>query len=389
MLRNQRPGDIGYLDSSGAWRALSPGANNTVLTIASGFPAYSASPSFTNLSVSGWARVGSLVVPTNTTAGDFTAERIWVPDQASSSQTGLINAYSNSATHPFLSRVDSGSPLGRPGFYVQGAAALPIFAGLRSQGTIASPSAVLNGNTLVGLDGYGFVDATTVAGPHGAFRLVASENWSSTNKGTLATLGLTANGSASPVTNHSWTTVAYTITGYVDASVGFRQGTMTAGRVLRSDGTNFVSSTLAGTDVVADYAAYTPTVTQSGTVTSFTTNTVRWSQTGKTVHVSGALVINNAGTAAANNDISVSLPVNWATQALAGMGGTAQIYDSSADILYPAAIRITAAGSFKMVPVDQVATAYGAGGLYLGSLRFTAALATGDQIVFSLNYEAA
>lgn len=342
----------------------------------------------TNLSVSGWARVGSLVVPTNTTAGALTTESIFVPNQATSTWTGLINAYSNGASAPIVARLDSSSTA--VGYRVQGAAVVPSFAGYRSAGTIASPSAVLLNNTLAAFDAYGFYDATHESRQAG-LRFIASENWSSSAMGTSAGLNLTANGGTSLVTNHIWTTAAYTVTGSVDASAGFKvNGAATSGNVLRGDGTNFVSSTLAGTDISATYSSYTPTVTQSGTVTSFSTNVARYQQVGKRVHVYGTLIINNAGTAAGANEIRISLPVNYAFPSSAvGAAGVGSLYDASADILYPFSVRLASATVFTMLPVDQIMTGYGAGGLVLGTLRFTAALATGDVINFDFSYEAA
>ncbi len=178
--------------------------------------------------------------------------------------------------------------------------------------------------------------------------------------------------------------------GTINSTVGFTANSVApAGNVLRGDGTRFVSSTLAGTDVVAAYTGYTPTITQGGTVTSFTTNTARYSQIGKHVHVEGLLTINNAGTAAGANEIIISLPVTAAASASPVAAGAGTLYDTSADILYPFMSRITSTTAFKMVPTDQIMLTYAAGGLFMGTLRFTAALATGDQIVFNFSYEAA
>lgn len=210
------------------------------------------SPSFTNLSVSGWARVGSLVVPANTTAGDITGERIFIPNQNATSFTGLINAYSNSsAVIPIVARLDSGVGTGaQPGVRVQGAQALPVFEGLRSQGTIASPTAVTIGNTLLALNGRGFFDTTTTS-LNAQLRLFATENWSSTNRGTGASLALTAIGSAgASADSHTWTPGGYDTTGYVDADVGFRvNGAAASGQYIRGNGTNGVFSAIQAADL--------------------------------------------------------------------------------------------------------------------------------------------
>jgi len=202
------------------------------------------------ITVSTYARVGSNTAPTNTTAGHVTAEAIWVPNQASSALTGLINAYSNDSTLLFIARVDSGVPLGSPAFRAQGAAKPPIFAGLRSAGTIASPSAVLNGNVLVALNGYGFYDTTNITGPRASLQMYANENWSSTASGTYAALGLTPNGSTVNTETHIWTPDAYAVTGYLDASVGYRKGGLApSGQYIRGDGTNGVFSAIQVADV--------------------------------------------------------------------------------------------------------------------------------------------
>jgi hypothetical protein len=252
-IYNQKRGDLGAFNGVG-WVPVSTAAGVLYATAPGVLPAYSASPSLTNLSISGWERVGSLVVPTNTTAGDLTAARIWVPDHAGTFPTanGLINGYvSATATSPFVARMDSATT--DPAFFAQGAAVVPSFAGVRSAGTIASPTAVVLNNTLVGLDAWGFYSATQVSRQAG-LRFLAAENWSATNMGVTAVLNLTAVGGTAIVTNHVWTPAAYTVTGYVDASVGYRQGTMTAGRVLRSDGTNFISAQLGFSDLSGSIA---------------------------------------------------------------------------------------------------------------------------------------
>ncbi len=143
----------------------------------------------------------------------------------------------------------------------------------------------------------------------------------------------------------------------------------------------------AGTDITVSAGSYTPTVTQSGSPTLLT-STARYFQIGKLVIVIGDIVINATGGALANNEISISLPVTAATPGLLS-NGTCYLYDASADILYPCSARMNTTGSFTMLPVDQVANAYGAGGLVLGTLRFTAALAANDHIGFTVIYDAA
>ncbi len=172
----------------------------------------------------------------------------------------------------------------------------------------------------------------------------------------------------------------------LDVGTGYRvAGAAASGNVLRGDGTNFVSSTLAGTDVVAAYTGYTPTVTQSGTVTTFSTNTARYVRVGKFVHVNGRLTVNNAGGAAGANIVTVSLPVTAASSENLYVGN-GQIYDASANVLYPALVRLASTTTFDFLALASAVS--GAANLFLGTVQFTAALATSDLIDFSLTYEA-
>lgn len=148
---------------------------------------------------------------------------------------------------------------------------------------------------------------------------------------------------------------------------------------------------VTGADISATFTAYTPTITQSGTVTSYSTNTARYIQIGKLVIATGDVVINDAGSVAASNIISISLPVTAAASGLFA-NGVGYLYDSSTDTLYPFSVRMSAGvtTSFTMLPVDQVMAAYGGGGLFaLGTLRFNAALANSDHLGWTVIYEAA
>ena len=235
LLRGQRADDIGYFKASGEWVPLHRPTVASVLTHSGseGGLAWSASPTLTNLSVAGWLRVGSLVVPTNTTAGHLTAETLWVPNQSSSSFTGLINGYSNGASVPFVSRIDASST--GPGFRVQGAAVIPSLQGIRGTGTIASPGAVTSAQTLVQLAGAGFYDGSNVS-EQAAFRLTANENWSSTNRGTRAHLLLTPDASTTIGSQHLWLDEGFLTTGYLAAGFSSAPSVAGAGRLIGTDG---------------------------------------------------------------------------------------------------------------------------------------------------------
>lgn len=93
------------------------------------------------------------------------------------------------------------SPLGRlhvsrqssdNDIFNQCAAATPIYHGLRSQGTLASPTAVVSGNTLVNISGGGY-NGSANALYKGQIAIIADENWSTTANGTRITFVTTGN----------------------------------------------------------------------------------------------------------------------------------------------------------------------------------------------------
>lgn len=136
------------------------------------------------------------------------------------------------------------------------------------------------------------------------------------------------------------------------------------------------------------FTAFHPTVTQSGPVTSFSTDVCYYKQVGKLVTAFGRLVVNNAGTAAGANDIVITLPVTALfTGAAAVRIGTGAIADVSATTIYFGQAQMISATTFKLMS-DMAPLATG-GALYLGSKDMTAGLATGDFVDFSIQYEAA
>ena len=126
------------------------------------------------------------------------------------------------------------------------------------------------------------------------------------------------------------------------------------------------------------WTSWTPTVTQSGSVTVTNTRS-RYARYGRTIHFSTILTVTGSGSAGVV--IEVSLP---ATAASTGEHvGPATVFDTSATTRYPALAFLASTTSLRMVP----SSATGTGGL--GDTVFTAALGAGDTISISGTYEAA
>lgn len=132
-------------------------------------------------------------------------------------------------------------------------------------------------------------------------------------------------------------------------------------------------------DIATASTTHTPTVTQGGTVTSFTVNATRYQTEGGWITLSGYVSINNAGTAAGANNVTFSLPINAVDQA-GHIVGSGAIFDSSAGLYYRAHVAIASATTVFFYPVANANNAV------LGSDTFVAALATGDIISFTARY---
>ena len=96
-----------------------------------------------------------------------------------------------------------------------------------------------------------------------------------------------------------------------------------------------------------------------------------------------------AGAAAGANIITITLPVAASGSIGNPSAGAGSLYDLSVDTLYPYTGIINTATTFVLLPTDQIMVGYAASGLFLGALRFVAALANGDAINFNFTYEAA
>ncbi len=150
------------------------------------------------------------------------------------------------------------------------------------------------------------------------------------------------------------------------------------------DGTpSLTAAHISGSIPIADLAtsstAHTPTVTQGGTVTSFTVNATRYQTEGGWITLSGYVSVNNAGTAAGANNVTFSLPINAVDQA-GHIVGSGAIFDASAGLYYRAHVAIASATTVFFYPVANANNAV------LGSDTFVAALATGDIISFTARY---
>lgn len=144
-------------------------------------------------------------------------------------------------------------------------------------------------------------------------------------------------------------------------------------KILASDlATIFATNTDAWT-------AYTPTLTQSATVTK-TVVRANYFKIGRFVLAQVNLTVTGSGTAA--NEVRLGLPVSAAaTGALpAGLGF---IYDSSAGLAYKAMAVIDSVSYVTFIATNTTTAGR------LGADTFTAALAVSDSIEVFLAYESA
>lgn len=131
--------------------------------------------------------------------------------------------------------------------------------------------------------------------------------------------------------------------------------------------------------------AWTPTITQSGTVT-YTTTVGTYSRVGRRIFFEGMFVITGTGTA--SNVITLTLPVTAATSNTnVILGGSGYIFDNSATLAYGFTPVIATTTTLKLLHPQ------GAGGGALGYQGvgggFSAALAVNDFITLQGFYEAA
>lgn len=136
---------------------------------------------------------------------------------------------------------------------------------------------------------------------------------------------------------------------------------------------------LAGAIDDTPWTAYTPTVTQSGTVTK-TVTYAKYKKVGRTVTVNLLLTMTGSGTA--SNAIIISLPFA-AFNASALVVGTFHLFNNSGPNHF--------VGAAAFWSTTSVACLTNNNSHYLGqaSSAFSSTLASGDQLTLSLTYESA
>jgi hypothetical protein len=153
--------------------------------------------------------------------------------------------------------------------------------------------------------------------------------------------------------------------------------TWTAGDVLTAaDTTTYLTHTGGA------WNTWTPTVTQSGTVTGIIQHATYF-RAGRLIVASFRIAITGAGTA--NNQLSFNPPVNCARTL--DVVGSGLIYDASAGLSYDGTLSMDSANNRVVLTAAGVGVspvAFGATGS-----GFTAALANGDVVTGCLTYEAA
>ena len=127
------------------------------------------------------------------------------------------------------------------------------------------------------------------------------------------------------------------------------------------------------------WTSYTPTLTQSATVTK-TVTYAKYMKVGRLVTVNLQLACTSSGTAA--NAVVVGLPLAAAATA-SGVWGTGVVFDASANLNYGGIAAPQSTTTFALLPTSADSNNY------LGAAVFTAALASGDIVLASLHYEAA
>lgn len=126
------------------------------------------------------------------------------------------------------------------------------------------------------------------------------------------------------------------------------------------------------------WSTYTPTLTQSATVTK-TVTYARWVRIGRTIHFAVKLTVTGSGTA--SNAVRVGLPASC-VQTSDYTLGQGYIFDSSASLLYRGLVTPAAAAEVFLSPT-HVTTAN-----VLGATAFTDGLGSNDIVVLAGTFEA-
>jgi len=128
------------------------------------------------------------------------------------------------------------------------------------------------------------------------------------------------------------------------------------------------------------WSAWTPAVTQSGSVTVTNTRS-QYARYGRTIHFQCDLSVTGSGTG--TNGITVSLPVTAAASSGIYIG-VGVLFDTSTSTAFPAIAGLASSSTMLLL-----STSIDSSGGGLGAVGFTAGLASGDTIRISGTYEAA
>jgi hypothetical protein len=132
------------------------------------------------------------------------------------------------------------------------------------------------------------------------------------------------------------------------------------------------------------WTSYTPTLTQSGTVTKTVTR-AKYNQIGKQVTVSVRLDVTGSGTS--NNAVTVTLPVTATASAGAGLvpAGAAILWDNSAGAIYRQVAYLVSTTTINFLDASSTSTSQSG----ITGAAFALALANLDVVAFEVTYEAA
>lgn len=131
----------------------------------------------------------------------------------------------------------------------------------------------------------------------------------------------------------------------------------------------------------AAWTSYTPTLTQGATVAK-TVTYAKWQRTGRMITVEGILSVTGSGTS--STGVEIGLPVAAALGGGSnGVIGTGMIYNVSTSFLFKGIADLLTTSTFCLRTVHSTSAAA------LGAASFTGGLASGDQVRFSVTYEAA
>lgn len=134
-------------------------------------------------------------------------------------------------------------------------------------------------------------------------------------------------------------------------------------------------------DALGAWTTWTPVVTQSATPTFTNTRSVYIKQ-GRRVKSDGLLTF-TATPGTAGNAIVMTLPFTAAGTTVNSLVGKAIFFDSSAGFYYYADLVIASSTTVKLLINTN-----GAAATFLGVTSFTAAIATGDTLSYSMDFEA-